>query len=80
MWLQEAKAWKCATKGINSLKGVYGFQLALHLPKGSEIKQQTFDTFDNDEKKCENGWNAVIDLLKLHLKKDDRTKAVNAGK
>ena len=68
LWLQEAKAWQCATKGINSLKEVHGLQLALHLPRNSEITQQIFDTFDNDGKKCENGWNAVIDLLKLHFK------------
>ena len=80
MWLQEAIAWKCATKGINSLKRVHGFQLALYFPEGSEIRQQIFDTFDNDEKKCENGWNAVTDLLTLHLKKVERKEAVNAWK
>ena len=75
MWLREAKAWKCTKKGIQCLKGVPGLQLALHLPKGSEIRPQIFDTFDNDEMKSENGSNAVTDSLKLYYKKDDNKKA-----
>ena len=74
MWLREAKAWKCTKKGIQCLKGVPGLQLALHLPKGSEIRPQIFDTLDN-EMKSENGSNAVIDSLKLYYKKDNNKKA-----
>ena len=71
---------KCATEGINGLKGVHGLQLALHLPEGSEIRRQIFDNFDTDEMKGNDGWNGVIDLLKLHCKqvflKHDWTPAV----
>ena len=56
LWLRAAKMRKCATEHITGLKNVYGLQLALHLPDGSEIHRQIFDTFNTDEMNGENGW------------------------
>ena len=80
MWLQEVKTYKCATQDINGLKEVPGPQLALDLPEGSESELEIFDTFDTKEMKGENGWNAVIDLLKLHYKTGNSREAFKHGK
>ena len=80
LWLQEVKTYKCATQDINGLKEVPGPQLALDLPEGSESELEIFDTFDTKEMKGENGWNAVIDLLKLHYKTGNSREAFNTWK
>ena len=50
-------------ESINGLKNVYGLQLALHLPEGSEIRRQIFDKLDSGDLKGEARWTAVIELL-----------------
>jgi len=80
IWLREAKAWKEATSAVTGLKEVHGLQLALHLPDGSEIRHQIFDTLDTDEMKGESGWRAVITLIEKHYKKDDNTTAFETWK
>ena len=80
LWLREAKAWKVATSGVSGLKDVHGLQLALHLPDGTEIRRQIFDTLDTDEMIGEDGWKAVIDLLEKYYKKDDNTTAFDTWK
>lgn len=80
LWLQEVKTYKCATQDINGLKEVPGPQLALDLPEGNESELEIFDTFDTKEMKGENGWNAVIDLLKLHYKTGNSREAFNTWK
>ena len=75
LWLREVKAWKLATSGVAGLKNVHGLQLALHLPEGSEIRHQVFDTLETDELVGDEGWAKIIDLLEKHYKKDDNTTA-----
>ena len=75
LWLREVKAWKLATASVTGLKNVHGLQLALHLPEGSEIRTQIFDTIDTDEMEGDDGWKRVIDLLEHHYKKDESTSA-----
>ena len=50
-------------ESINGLKNVYGLQLALHIPQGSEIRRQIFDKLDTGDLKDEAIWTAVIELL-----------------
>ena len=50
-------------ESINGLKNVYGLQLALHIPQGSEIRRQIFDELDTGDLKDEARWTAVIELL-----------------
>ena len=50
-------------ESIKGLKYVYGLQLALHLPEGSEIRRQMFDKLDTGDLKDEARWTAVIELL-----------------
>ena len=50
-------------ESINGLKNVYGLQLALHIPQGSEIRRQIFDKLDTSDLKGEARWTAVIELL-----------------
>ena len=69
LWLREVKAWKVATSNVVGLKDVHGLQLALHLPEGSEIRHQIFDSIDTDDMKGDDGWKKIIDLLKKHLLK-----------
>ena len=57
------------------MKNVHSLQLKLHLPEGSEIRRQIFDTLDTDDLKGKAGWTAVIELLKQHYEKDDNTTA-----
>lgn len=80
IWLREVKAWKLATAGVTGLKDVHGLQLALHLPEGSEIRNQIFDTIDTDEMHGDDGWNKVIDLIEGHYKKDESTSAFQTWK
>ena len=80
LWLREAKAWKEATSAVTGLKEVHGLQLALHLPDGSEIRRQIFDTLDTDDMKGDAGWRSVINLIEKHYKKDDNTTAFETWK
>ena len=75
LWLRVALAWKCTTESINELKNVHGLQLALHLPEGSEIICQIFDTLDTNDLKGEARWTTVTELLKQYYEKDDNTTA-----
>ena len=50
-------------ESINGLKIVYGLQLALHLPEGSETRCQIFDKLVSGDLKDEGRWTAVIVLL-----------------
>ena len=50
-------------ESINGLKNVYGLQLALHIPQGSEIRRQIFDKLDTGDLKDEARWTAVVELL-----------------
>ena len=80
LWLREIKAWKVATSNVVGLKDVHGLQLALHLPEGSEIRHQIFDSIDTDDLKGDDGWKKIIDLLKKHYSKDDNTAALETWK
>ena len=75
LWLREVKAWKLATSSVAGLKNAHALQLALHLPEGSEIRHQVFDTIDTDDLVGEDGWTKIIALLEKHYKKDDNTTA-----
>ena len=55
------------------MKNVHSLQLTLHLPEGSEIRRQIFDTLDTDDLKGKAGWTAVIELLKHFCLKDGQT-------
>ena len=72
LWLREVKAWKVATSNMVGLKDVHGLQLALHLPEGSEIRRQIFDSIDTDDMKGDDGWK--------HYSKDDNTAAFETWK
>ena len=80
MWLREAKAWKVATAHVTGLKDVHGLQLALHLPEGSEIRNQLFDTLDEQEMSGDDGWKQIIDLMSKYYKKDENTDAFDTWK
>ena len=80
LWLREIKAWKVATSNVVGLKDVHGLQLALHLPEGSEIRHQVFDSIETDDMKGDDGWKKIIDLLKKHHSKDDNTAAFKTWK
>ena len=80
LWLREVKAWKVETSNVVSLKDVHGPQLALHLPKGSEIRCQIFDSIDTNDMKGDDGWKKIIDLLKKHHSKGDKTAAFKTWK
>ena len=55
LWLRVVKAWKVATSNVVGLKDVHGLQLPLHLPEGSEISHQIFDSIDTDDMKGDDG-------------------------
>lgn len=80
LWLREAKAWKVATSGVTGLKDVHGLQLALHLPDGSEIRGQVFDTLDTEDMIGDDRWKKVIELIETYYSKDDNTSALTRGK
>ena len=48
LWLLEVKIWKCTMEDMNSLEGVHGLQLMLHLPNGIGFGEQVFGSFDSD--------------------------------
>ena len=75
MWLREVKSWRVATLEVKSLKDVHGLQLALHLPEGTEIRRQIFDTFEPEQMQGDEGWKRVIELIENCYKKDDNTEA-----
>ena len=50
---EKPKHGNVQAESINGLKNVYGLQLALHLPEGSEIRRQTFDKLDTGDLKDE---------------------------
>ena len=79
-WLREIQAWKRATQNVTGLKGVHSLQLALHLPEGSEIRRQVFDTFDTDELTGEDGWTQLVDHLRTHYAKSENISAFDAFK
>lgn len=68
LWDEKYKDFKY----INGLKEV--------LPEGNESNQQISDTFDTDEMKEEDGWNAVIDLWKLYYKSGNSREAFKTWK
>ena len=43
---EKPKHGNVQAESINGLKNVYGLQLALHLPEGSEIRRQVFNKLD----------------------------------
>ena len=43
---EKPKHGNVQAESINGLKNVYGLQLALHLPEGSEIRRQIFNKLD----------------------------------
>ena len=67
LWLREVKAWKVSRSNVVD---VHGLQLTLHLPEGSEIRHQIFDSIDTDDMKFDDGWKKIIDLLKKHYSND----------
>ena len=79
-WLREVHAWKKATANVTGLKGVHSLQLALHLPEGSEIRRQVFDSFSTEEMAGEDGWKKVMDLLKTHYSRGENISAFEAFK
>ena len=60
---EKPKHGNVQAESINGLKNVYGLQLALHIPQGSEIRRQIFDELDTGDLKDEARWTAVIELL-----------------
>ena len=50
---EKPKHGNVQAESINGLKYVYGLQLALHLPEGSEIRRQVFDKLDTGDLKDE---------------------------
>ena len=60
---EKPKHGNVQAESINGLKNVYGLQLALHIPQGSEIRRQIFDKLDTGDLKDEARWTAVIELL-----------------
>ena len=52
-------------ESINGLKNVYGLQLALHLPEGSEIRRQIFDKLDTGDLKDKARWTAVMNYSRV---------------
>ena len=79
-WLHETKAWKCATTNVADLKDVHDLQLALHMPEGSKIRQQVFDSLETEEMAGEDGWKAVLKILESHYQKDDNSTAFETWK
>ena len=79
-WLREIEAWKRATQNVNGLKGVHSLQLALHLPEGSEIRRQVFDTFDTEQLTGEAGWTELVAHLKKHYARGENVSAFDAFK
>ena len=75
LWLREVKVWKAATDKVTGLSGVHGLQLALHLPEGSEIRTQVFDTIEPEQMQGDEGFKTVISLLERHYAKDESTTA-----
>ena len=60
---EKPKHGNVQAESINELKNVYGLQLALQSPEGSEIRRQIFDKLDTGDLKDEAQWTAVIELL-----------------
>ena len=61
LWLRrEVKTWKVVKSNVVGLKDVHGLQLALHLPEGSEIRNQIFDSVDKDDMKGDDGWKKIL--------------------
>ena len=79
-WLKELNAWKWATRNVAGLKDVHGLQLALHLPKGTELRRQVFDAFSTEQMAGDAGWTNVIGLLCKYYEKDDNTAAFETWK
>ena len=80
LWLREVKVWKLATGHITSLTDMHGLQLALHLPEGSEIRTQVFDTLEPEEMTGNEGFGKVLALLEKHYAKDESSTAFQAWK
>ena len=71
MWLAEVHLWKQATQNVPWLKDSHGATLTLGLPEGSEIRNHILQTIQPDDMKGDDGWAAVIELIKEHYRMDE---------